>query len=301
MKIISGIKISIYLCCFVLLTPMAAWAQLETIGVGSVKLTPAVVQSAARTGKKVEMDRVVQSLDSQLIDRIHATRKFQVVGRSDLKEILKEQGFASSGNVDADDKAAAHQFKMSGAKYILVTTVDDFQDYTETATFQGTGRSATKRIMRFSCVGKIYDTTTGKLLESTNFQISNKDISENRTYSTRDGVLSDELFVAIARSMAEKIANRVADVIFPPKILSRRDKQITVNRGDGMDIAVGQIWNVYVTGEELIDPDTNESLGREEILVGKVKITNVLPKTSSAEILEDYGIDKMAILRKAGN
>jgi hypothetical protein len=223
------------------------------------------------------------------------------VGRSDLKEVVKEQSFASSGNVDANDKAAAQQFKMSGAKYILVTTVDDFQDYIETATFQGTGRSATKRIMRFSCVGKIYDTTTGKLLESTNFQISNKDISENRTYSTRDGVLSDELLVAIARSMAEKIANRVADVIFPPKVLSRRDKQITMNRGDGTDIAVGQIWNVFVTGEELIDPDTKESLGREEILVGKVKITNVLPKTSSAEILEDYGIDKMAILRKAGN
>ncbi len=301
MKKLSGIRISIFLCCLTLLAPMAAWAQLETLGVGSVKLTPAVVQSAARTGKKVEMDRVVQSLDSQLIDRIHATRKFQIVGRSDLKEVVKEQSFASSGNVDANDKAAAQQFKMSGAKYILVTTVDDFQDYIETATFQGTGRSATKRIMRFSCVGKIYDTTTGKLLESTNFQISNKDISENRTYSTRDGVLSDELLVAIARSMAEKIANRVADVIFPPKVLSRRDKQITMNRGDGTDIAVGQIWNVFVTGEELIDPDTKESLGREEILVGKVKITNVLPKTSSAEILEDYGIDKMAILRKAGN
>lgn len=301
MKILSGIKISIFLCCSALLAPMVTWAQLETLGVGSVKLTPAVAQSAARTGKRVEMDRVVQSLDSQLIDRIHATRKFQIVGRSDLKEILKEQGFANSGNVNEDDKTAAQQFRMAGAKYILVTTVDDFQDYVETAIFQGTGRSATKRMIRFSCVGKIYDTTTGKLLESTNFQISNKDISENRAYSTRDGVLSDELLVAIARSMAEKIANRVADVIFPPKILSRRDKQVTVNRGDGTDIAVGQIWNVYVMGEELIDPDTEESLGREEILVGKVKITNVLPKTSSAEIVEDHGIDKMSVLRKAGN
>ena len=151
------------------------------------------------------MDRVVQSLDGQLIDRINATRKFQVVGRSDLKEALKEQEcFADSGNVDTNDKAAAQQFKLAGAKYILVTTVDDFQDYIETATFQGTDRSATKRVIRFSCVGKIYETTTVKLLESANFQISNKDISENRTYSTRDGLLSDELLVAIARSMAEK-------------------------------------------------------------------------------------------------
>ncbi len=296
---ISGIRLSIILCGFVLLTQTFAQAQMETLGVGQVKVSPAVVQSMEKVGKRVEMDRVVQSLDGQLIDRIHATRKFHVVGRSDLKEIIKEQSFDNSGNVDTSDKSLAQQFKLAGAKYILITTADDFQDYVERATFQGTGRSAIKRVVRFSCVGKIYDTTTGKLLESTNFQISNKDISEDRTYSTRDGLLCDELLVAIARSMADKIANRVADVIFPPKVLSRRDRQITINRGDGTDISVGQIWNVFAVGEELIDPDTGESLGREEVLVGKAKIIGVLPKTSTAEILEDYGIDKMAVLRKA--
>ncbi len=302
MKTVSDMKISIFsilLCGFVLLAPITAWAQLETLGVGPVKLTPAVVQSAARMGKKVEMDRVVQSLDGQLIDRINATRKFQVVARSDLKEVVKEQSLADSGNVDTHDKSAVQPFKLSGAKYLLVTTIDDFQDYRETATFKGTGRSAIKRVIRLSCIGKIYETTTGKLLESMNFQISNKDISENRTYSETDGLLSDELLVAIARNMAEKIANRVTDVIFPPKVISKRDKQVTINRGDGTDIVVGQIWNVFVVGEELIDPDTKESLGREEVLVGKVKITTILPKTSSAEIVEDHGIDKMAILRKA--
>lgn len=298
MKKVSIIKISIFFCNFILLIPLVAWAQIETLGVGPVKVSPAVVRSAEKAGKEIEMDRVVQSLDGQLIDRVNATRKFQVVGRSDLKEILKEQSFANSGNVDINDKSSVQQFKLAGAKYIIVTTVDDFQDYIETATFQGTGRSAIKRVIRFSCIGKIYDTTTGKLLESANFQISNKDISEDRVYATRDGLLSDELLVVIARSMAEKIANRVSDVIFPPRVLIRRDKQITINRGDGTDIAAGQIWDVFAVGEELIDPDTKENLGSEEIPAGRVKIISVLPKTSTAEILEDYGIDKMAILRK---
>src|SRR3990170_984975 len=242
---------------------------------------------------------VLKWMNGQLIYRINATRKFQVVARGDLDDILKEQDFASSGNVDLNDKSAAQQFKIAGVKYLVVTTVDDFQDYNEVATFQGTGRSAIKRVIRLSCVGKIYDSTTGKLLESTNFQISNKDISENKTYSARDSNLNEDLLVAIAREMSGKIANRVTDVIFPPKVLSRRDKQITINWGDGTDIAVGQIWNVFAVGEELIDPDTKESLGREEILIGKAKITSVLPKTSTAEIIEDLGIDKEAVLRKA--
>lgn len=299
MKIQSIWKISFLSFALIFFIQSSLWAQKETIGVTAVKPTQAILQNVDRAGKRISLDRVLQSMNGQLIDRINATRKFQVVARSDLDDILKEQDFASSGNVDLNDKSAAQQFKIAGVKYLVVTTVDDFQDYNEVATFQGTGRSATKRVIRLSCVGKIYDSTTGKLLESTNFQISNKDVSENKTYSVRDSNLNEDLLVAIAREMSGKIANRVTDVIFPPKVLSKRDKQITINRGDGTDIAVGQIWNVFAVGEELIDPDTKESLGREEIIVGKVKIIGVLPKTSTAEIIEDLGIDKEAVLRKA--
>ncbi len=292
-------KISFLSFALILFIQASLWAQKETIGVTDVKPTQAILQNVDRAGKRISLDRVLQSMNGQLIDRMNATRKFQVVARNDLDAILKEQDFASSGNVAPNDKSAAQQFKIAGVKYLVVTTVDDFQDYNEVATFQGTGRSATKRVIRLSCIGKIYDSTTGKLLESTNFQISNKDVSENKTYSVRDGNLNEDLLVAIAREMSGKIANRVADVIFPPKVLSKRGKQITINRGDGTDIAVGQIWNVFALGEELIDPDTGESLGREEILIGKVKIIGVLPKTSTAEIIEDLGIDKEAVLRKA--
>jgi len=110
--------------------------------------------------------------------------------------------------------------------------------------------------------------------------------------------LSDEMMVAVSRDMAQKIANRIADVIFPAKVLLKRDKEVTINRGEGGGVAVGDTFNVFAQGEELIDPDTKESLGREEVKVGRVKITQVNPKTSTAEILDDTGIDKGAILRK---
>lgn len=279
------------------LAPQIAFAQKETLVVMAIRPTPSLTKAVAKSSKSTSLDRVLESLDNQLIDRLNATRKFELLARSDLKDVLREQSLAASGNLDALDKNTAKQFKLAGAKYILVATVDDFQDFTERATFQGTGTSATKRAIRLSTVGKIYDATSGKLLESANFQLGNKDISENRSYSTKDGELSDELLVAIAREMADRLANRVADVIFPAKVLVRRDKQITINRGDGTGIAVDQIWNVYAVGEELIDPDTKESLGKEEVLVGKARIVSVQPKTATAEVLEDTGIDKGAVLR----
>lgn len=280
-----------------MILPGTTWAQKETLGISAIKPSPSLLQSMARANKTLSLNRVTESLDSQLTDRVNATRKFEIVSRSDLKDVIKEQELAASGNVDAADKAAAKQFKLAGAKYLLVTSIDDFEDFSETATFEGTGKSATKRLIRLSAIGKIYDSTTGKLLESANFQASIKDIAENRSFSTKNAELSDELLVAIAKDMAEKIANRVADVVFPAKVLIKRDKQITINRGDGTSVQVGQVWNVFAVGEELIDPDTKESLGREEVLVGKARITNVQPKLSTAELLEDTGVDKGAVLR----
>ena len=282
------------------LLPALASAQdgKATLAVSSIKPTPSLAASIP-PDKKLELGRIIESLDSQLIDRVNATRKFDVVGRSDLNDVLKEQDLGASGNVDA--KTAARAGKLTGAKYLLVTTVDDFQDYVEKATFESTGRSATKRVFRLSVVGKIYDSSTGKLLESVNFQTGNdefKQIQEERNYSVKDGELSDEMMVAVAHDLAQKTAHRIADVIFPAKVLLKRDKEITINRGEGGGVAVGDTFNVFALGEELIDPDTKESLGREEAKVGRVRITQVNPKTSTAEILDDTGIDRGAILRK---
>src|SRR5581483_11252366 len=201
--------------------------------ISSIKPTSSL-DASVKADKKLEMNRIIESLNSQLIDRINATRKFDVVGRSDLDSIIKEQDLGASGNVDA--KTAAQAGKLTGAKYLFVATVDDFQDYVETAKFEGTDRTATKRVFRFSIVGKIYDSSTGKLLESANFQTGNdqfKQIQLERNYSVKDGELSDDIMVALSRDMAQKIAVHVADVIFPAKVLIKRDTEVTINRGEG--------------------------------------------------------------------
>src|ERR1022692_4990253 len=133
-------KTSFRKICFslfiVALLPALAPAQdgKATIAVSSIKPTPSL-DASVKQDKKLEMGRIIESMNSQLIDRINATRKFDVVGRSDLGDILKEQDLGASGNVDAT--TAAQAGKLTGAKHLLVTTVDDFQDYVENATFEG--------------------------------------------------------------------------------------------------------------------------------------------------------------------
>lgn len=312
----SFLKLTSFVCGLALLPLLAGAQEKSTLAISSIKPTASLLAAVNKKtvvtadtkaksetsvfDTKQELNRIIESLDGQLIDRVNATRKFDVLSRSDLADVMKEQDLGASGNVDA--KTAAKAGQLAGAKYLLVCTVDDFQDYVEKAVFEGTGQTATKRVFRFSVVGKLYDSTTGKLLESANFQTGNdefKQIQQDRSYSVKSGELSDEMMVAIARSMAEKIANRIVDVVYPAKVLIKRDSIVTINRGEGGGVAVGDVFNAFAQGEELKDPDTGEVLGREEVKVGKVKITQVNPKTSQAEVLEDAGIDKGAVLRKA--
>jgi curli biogenesis system outer membrane secretion channel CsgG len=279
------------------------------VAMAEVKATPTLVESVAAQGtdKRRSLGRVLESIDGRVIDALTGTRKFRVIARSDLDALFKEQNFTLSGNVNEGDARAAQSFKIAGVDWLLVTTVDDFQDFEEVATFAGTGEQAKKRVIRLGVSAKIYDATSGEVKESVALQLGPgdpdykklRDISDVRGYSKTDGDLSDALLVKASQIMADRVANRVVDVIYPAKIIAKTGKQVTINRGDGTGIAVGQTWNVYALGQAMIDPDTGISLGAEEVKVGSVKVTDVQPLFSRGEILEDLGVDKLQVLRQA--
>jgi hypothetical protein len=266
-------------------------AGLKALAVAKIKATPALLAAAAGEGRKNSIDRMSQALDSQLISAVQQTRKFTVLARSDADALIEENA------------AAGQAFDFGKSDLTLVVTIDDFQDFTQTATFAAIGKTATKRVIRFSTVAKLYETKTNKLVETANFQEQNLDTEEELALSASSGgELSDALLLALTRRMSEQVAQRVADVAFPAKVIAKTGKIVTINRGDGTGIAAGQLWEVFAVGEDLIDPDTGASLGREEMSVGKVRIQRVTPKTAQGEVTgEDLGIDRGAVVRRVVN
>jgi hypothetical protein len=151
-------------------------------------------------------------------------------------------------------------------------------------------------------VTKVYDTTSGRLLESANLQLDNSAFVRNPEFlvGEKGSNLTEKALQEMARLMAEKAALRVTDVLLPAKVLAVRDGSVTLNRGDGTGVTVGQTWRVLAQGETLVDPDTGENLGAEEVPVGAIRITAVNPKMSVGEICgENRGVAKGCVLRPA--
>jgi len=257
----------------------------KKLAITKIAATDAVKARMARQGAGLSLDTVLQALDSQVYDRVLSTRRFEILERSDADALAKEAN------------AAGNAFQFQQADYLLTIRVDGFNDRMETRTLPALGKTVTARVLELSAVAKITEVATQRAIASTNFQVSRREADQLSAHTVQKvGEESDVLLTDITREMAQKIAARVADAVFPARIIGKRDKVVTINRNDTSGIKVGQVWEVFTLGDELVDPDTGDKT-REEVYVGKVKVTRVTPQNSQAEILEDTGIDRLAIVR----
>jgi hypothetical protein len=263
-----------------------AAAGKKKLAITKIAATDSVVKRMGKQGVGLSLDSVLEAFDSQVYDRVLNTRRFEVLERSDADALAKESG------------AAGEAFAFNKADYILTIRVDSFNDRMEERRLASLGKTVRARVIEVSAVAKITEVATQRAVASANFKVAKRD-SEERSQNTtqRVGEASDDLLIQAVGDLAQKIASRTADVVSPARILAKRDKVVTINRNDESGIKVGQVWEVFVLGDELVDPDTNEKT-REEVSVGKVKVSRVTPQNSQATVIEDTGIDKGAVLRQ---
>lgn len=289
---------------FLFLSALTVFSQAEKkaksrIAVTKVSASKSLVNDLNTKGGIKSLNRILESMNDNLSVAIQNTRRFEVLTRSDIDAVIAEQDFAQSGNADISDKRLPKSGMIKGAEYIVTVAVDDYQDYTRKRTFKTIGETTEFRTLRYGAIVKIIDATSGSIKESANFTISNQDVvSERAEDETSGGSQSDALISKMARTMCSNMANKIADIIFPPKILAVSGKIATFNRGDGAGVSIGDEYNVFAAGEDMIDEDTGENLGAEELLIGKIKVVSVAPKFSKGEIVGgNNGISKGNILR----
>ena len=300
MSVLRPPLLSLAPLALLLLSPLAAQTDKDSLAIGAVEVNAALETSAAADGTLPSLEQLQQSLDGELLNAFQQTRRFDLFARSDLAEILGEQDLAASGNLDPNDPDTAEAFQLGGVQYLVVTELSAFRDRTETARFESIGKRATARTIEAVAIARIYDTTTARLLESARVTAAARDFAEERDATTARGSGATGTVVAdTANRLAQAVAERTVQVLYPARIVGKAGRTVMFNRGDSFPIEPGDRWTVYAEGEEMIDPDTGESLGSLQADVGTVVVREVLPRTTRAEIEEDFGIAVGNVVRPA--
>ena len=222
-------------------------------------------------------DDLFQSLRSRITDNIVNTRKFEVVERQRMASVLSERKLADAGMTDADTAPEAGKLKAAGFVIygsVLSLGLDQSQSSVQ-------GFSASKDTAKVELQLRIANAETGKLLASKTI-ISEQ--SQNRMGGDgmrTTGNFAEQALQDAIRDAAKKVTDALMDLSYPAKILKVNPADLLVNLTQEQT-EYGAVYEVFSPGEEIIDPDTGESLGSSESYVGKIAITRTAPRFSTA-------------------
>jgi hypothetical protein len=102
----------------------------------------------------------------------------------------------------------------------------------------------------------------------------------------------DQMLQEAIRDASSRVTEALMDLAYPVKVLKVGSNSITVNLPQE-STEIDARYSVWSLGEELLDPDTGESLGADEEYVGDVVITVVKPKFSNAVPVGDLTLEEI--------
>ena len=239
-----------------------------------------------------------QGMADQLTDALVQSGQFVVLERQTLGDVMQEQDMA---NTDRFQKArSARTGKLTSAQILVKGTVTEFETLDSRSnsgiSFGGFRIGGRKHSVHIGLIIRLIDTTTGEVIDSQRVEgkARSKSVDLGINYggvgfgsnSSKATPLGKATQIAIDNAV-EYVAGRLKNIPFQGRVIKLKGNIVYVSAGDKHGTNVGDVFNIYSVGEELIDPNTGEILGVDEVKIGKVKIIQVQEKFSKTSPVGD--------------
>lgn len=268
----------------------------------NLKKTVAVFDFENDSGYRGEV-RLGDDFTVQLTDALVQSGEFNVLTRQDLDVVFAEQDLAASGRMAKS--TTAQKGKAIPAQVLIKGKITEFEENTSGGgqgfSISGVSLGTKKSTASMAVIIQLIDSTTGEVIESKRVEGEARsgglsigysgsfDLSSSNFKSTP---LGKAVQMTIDRAV-EFIAQGLSDIPWKAKVVTFKDGLVFVNAGENANLEVGNIFRILREGEALIDPDTGIDLGSETTKVADIRIVDVQPKFSKAEVIGS-GVDVKA-------
>lgn len=235
----------------------------------------------AYLNRRIDPATIIGRLTQSLIAQLSQSRKFAVLDRQYVEEIMGEKAHLAQGDVPLVEQLRLGQ--ELGADFLIVGTLTEFALQQESTLIALTGEQTLRTNARLIFEYRIIDVATREIRSANTFQRSWATPELRQMSSSLEAPI---LTTTLMQQAADTVANELIEIIYPLKVVKVMGSgQLILNQG-GIRVSEGDRFEVYLPGEKLIDPDTGENLGSEEIFCGVAEISRVTPKTSYARMVE---------------
>lgn len=237
-----------------------------------------------------------------LVTELFESDRFTVVEREDLEAVLEEQDLPESGRVDLG--TAVRMGRILGAEYLLMGGLT-FSATESTYAGLVLGPISAIKITkaRVDLDLRLVDTTTAQIVWAAQSRGKKSGLGGIAVVIGGKGAgyfidnfgrtLSAEATRRAATKAVEKLVEGVDEGFegFVPRRMQARvakvkEGSVLLNRGETDKVLLHSIYTVYREGEEIFDPETGESLGRDIEEVASFVVVHIQEKMCEAKLLE---------------
>ena len=193
---------------------------------------------------------------------LQKTDRFIIIPQQDVASILDQQAMGASGAVDP--ATAAKMGKILGLNAMVTGAITAYSEAEEGSDYLVYKKK--KQIARVTVDYRIVDTTTGiQMVADSGQGVYEKQtggalgLGSKASYDAdlRDGALRDALTKAMVNMLPQFESQE-----WSGRIASIKGRTVYLNAGKKTGLKVGDLLMVQELGEEIMDPQTNVSLGR---------------------------------------
>jgi curli biogenesis system outer membrane secretion channel CsgG len=249
---------------------------------------PRIAVGLIRSGSTAAEERKnIAVFTDTIISRLTQTRRFRVMDRQEVEQLLTEQ-LAQALEQGRGLKSAMGSLK--GVDYMAFGSVAVFALEKEVTKLPGSTRTFEQQVGRVEGNLRIVDARSGEIRESRKVPVR-KELAASAE-KTR-------LVTNLADAFAEEVVAVLMHALYPIKVVAvAQDGTVYINRGDDGGLAKGEQLRAYRPGKAIVDADTGVRLGTEETEVGEVVIHDVEDARSKGAVVSGRGVAVGDVLKR---
>ena len=229
-------------------------------------------------GQQLDPAMVSERLTQAVVQSITQTRRFAVLERERTQAIHEERRLLSDPSVPAYEKARLGA--TLGADYVVIGSIIGLDVDAREQVSGLTGESSVKVDGSIVLELRILSPTTRQVHWTDTMTIPAETVFETSGRATGMVAFQQSLW-ALA---ADRVTQRAISSIYPLRIIDLSGDQIVLNQG-GSQLQAGMNLKIFALGEELFDPYTGESLGRNESEVASARVERVTDRVTYARVI----------------
>jgi hypothetical protein len=251
--------------------------------VATVNMRYATYQSTIPTNDRrtlvvrAEGDPAAVSFAQALQQGLVSSRRFNVLERDEDMAFATEEQFIVSGDAKRGERARLGGGE--GADYLVLARLNNVRVFQTAPKVNSlTGEVSVKGVLSAEYDVKVMEFTSRRVKWVRTGPLQIEDAS---------GLPPDPstLISTYGNELALQLGRQITDAIYPMRLMNPAGATASINQGEGV-VQIGDLLDIFLLGEKMIDPQSGESLGRSETWVGRAIVQEAKPKFSTIRMTE---------------